>query len=199
MKNQIALKRKIVCFGDSITYGALVRGYSWVDLISKMNHNLIMINAGRKGRKTSDKEELLPILDKNSDANYFLLFLGVNDLKNGNDTLVQTCVDNMKWMIEQIKEKAPHARIVLLAPSQINTKIMSELNIIKKYNENTSRSLVLLAKKYKELASNEHIGFIDLLKTVSPENYVDGLHPNKKGQFQIARAVWKELNKMFGK
>ena len=197
MKNQPALKGKIICFGDSITYGAFVRGYSWVDLISKMNPNFIMVNAGRKGRKTSDKVELLPILDKNLDADYFLLFLGVNDLKDGNDSLVQSCVNNMKWMIDQIKEKAPHAKIVLLAPPQINPKIMSEVNIKKKYNENTFRSLMLLAKEYKELALYEHINFISLLNVVSSENYVDGLHPNKKGQFQIAETVWKRLKKIF--
>ncbi len=191
------IKGKMLCFGDSITYGAFVRGYAWDDLLNKESDSVFVVNAGRKGRKTSDRKELVPVLKENTDANYVLFFLGVNDLKNGNDSMVNSCVENMEWMIKQVKAEIPGAKIVLMAPTGINLHKMSEINVKKLYNENTKKSLKEMAAKYKELAEQESIGYINLLNTVSPGNYVDGLHPDKKGQRQIAGKVWSELNKLY--
>jgi len=196
----MAFKEKIhgqvVCYGDSITYGAKVDGHSWVGFLSKEHKGLEFINAGRSGRKTSDKEELLPLLKKYPNADYFLIFLGVNDLKDGTDSMVESCIINLKWMIGKIREAAPRAQIVILSPSDINLKTMAEINVQKKYNEKTKESLSQLEKKYKELAKEEHLGFISLLHTVSKPNYADGLHPDIKGQKQIANAIWIGLNKL---
>ena len=168
----------VVCFGDSITYGAKVNQHSWVYFLTQKHKDVDFINAGRSGRKTSDKEELIPVLKKYSDADYFLIFLGVNDLKNGNDSMVNRCVENIQWMINEIQQANNKTKIVILAPTDINLKTMNEINVKKKYNENTKASLVKLEKKYSELAKQDSLGFISLLKTVSPPNYVDGLHPD---------------------
>ena len=191
------IKGKVVCFGDSITHGAKVNGHSWVYLLSKEHKNIDFINEGRNGRKTSDKEELLPVLKKYPDADYFLIFLGVNDLKDGNDSLVNVCIENMKWMISKIRETNSKTKIVILSPTEINLKTMAALNVKKKYNNNTRISLMKLEKKYKELAKEESVDFISLLKSVSPQNYADGLHPNKKGQQEVANSVWNGLTKLF--
>ena len=189
---------EVVCFGDSITHGAHVNGQSWVYFLSK-NHtkNVTFINAGRNGRKTSDKKELLPVLKKYPHADYFLIFLGVNDLKDGTSKMVDQCITNMQWMINKIHESDKNTRIVILAPTDINLKTMSRLNVRKKYNKNTKRSLVELKNKYKKLAAKDHVKFLSLLHVVSKTNYVDGLHPDIKGQKQIARAVWKGMNRLF--
>ena len=137
------VRGKIVCFGDSITYGAQVNRHSWVYYLTKEHKGSYFINAGRNGRKTSDKEELLPVLNKYYGADYFLIFLGVNDLKNGNENMVNNCVNNVDWMIEKIKQKNEQIKIVILSPCNINLKTMSKLNIQKKYNSNTKESLFL--------------------------------------------------------
>lgn len=188
---------KVVCFGDSITYGALVDQHSWVWYLSNDHTDINFINAGRSGRKTSDTSELLPVLKQHSDADYYLIFLGVNDLKDGNDSMVNNCIVNMKWMINEIRKSDRNAKIVILSPADINLETMNDINVKKKYNANTQHSLKELEKKYKELSKEEHTGFISLLHTVSKSNYVDGLHPNLNGQQQIATAVWKGLKKLY--
>lgn len=188
---------QIVCFGDSITYGAKVDGNSWVWILQQKDYpGVTFINEGRSGRKTADKEELIPVLKKHPNAAYYLIFLGVNDLKNGDDSMVNSCIDNMKWMIHQIRKTDPGCKIVILSPTEINISIMTALNKKKMYNENTKKSLVELESRYKQLAGEEHTGFISLLNVVSKPNYADGLHPNVAGQRQIVEAVWKGLNKM---
>jgi acyl-CoA thioesterase I len=197
MKTNNNIKGEVVCFGDSITHGAHVDGHSWVYFLSKEYKGIDFINEGRNGRKTSDKSELLPVLKKYPHADYFLIFLGVNDLKNGNDSLVNVCISNMKWMVNKIRESDNSTKIVILAPSDINLKTMSEINVKKKYNENTRKSLIELETKYKELSKEDSTGFISLLHIVSPPNYVDGLHPNIAGQKEIANAVWKGMNILY--
>jgi len=189
------MDKQVVCFGDSITHGAEVDGQSWVWFLSKEHSDIDFVNAGRNGRKTADKQELIPVLKEYPNADCYMIFLGVNDLKNGNDSMVNNCVANMKWMIGAIRKVNSEAKIVLLAPSDINLETMNDINRNKKYNENTKQSLYKLEKKYKELSDKEHTGFISLLHVVSKANYADGLHPNIDGQKEIANAVWKGLKK----
>lgn len=190
------MDKQVVCFGDSITHGAEVDGQSWVWFLSKEHPDIDFVNAGRNGRKIADKQELIPVLHEYPHADCYMIFLGVNDLKNGNDSMVNNCVANMKWMINAIRKVNDEAKIVLLAPSDINLETMNDINRNKKYNENTKRSLYKLEKKYKELSDKEHTGFISLLHVVSKANYADGLHPNIDGQKEIANAVWKGLKKL---
>ncbi len=186
----------VVCFGDSITRGAKVDGHSWVYFLSKEHPEVNFVNEGRNGRKTSDRVSILPVLRKYPHAEMFLIFLGVNDLKDGNDGMVNSCVENMRWMIRQVRENDGRTKIVILSPTQIDLRRMSPLNVKKLYNSNTERSLISLEKRYRGLAREDSAGFISLLRAVSPGNYVDGLHPDEAGQQQIARAVWKGLVKL---
>lgn len=189
--------KQVVCFGDSITYGARVDGHSWVWYLSQQHSDVAdFVNAGRSGRKTSDEKELLPVLEKYPSADYYFIFLGVNDLKDGTDSMVNSCVENMKWMIDAIRKVNDKAQVILLAPTDINLKTMDEVNVKKKYNENTKQSLYKLEKRYKELSKQEHTGFISLLHAVSKPNYADGLHPNEDGQQEIAKTVWKKFKKI---
>lgn len=185
-----------MCFGDSITYGASVEGNGWVDQLYRKSNEIVTLNEGRKGRKTSDKEELLPCLIKHKDVNYIMFFLGVNDLKDGNDSLVNSCTENMKWMIRQVRELLPTTEIVLIAPCSINLESMSELNKSKLYNENTKKSLEKLESAYKKLAEEESVDFISLLNVVSKENFADGLHPNIDGHKEIAERIWIYLKEI---
>jgi acyl-CoA thioesterase I len=191
------IKGKVLCFGDSITHGAGSEENGWVEQINKKSDSVTFINAGRNGRKTSDKKQLLPILKKYQDIDYVLFLLGVNDLKDGNDSMVETCVNNMQWMIDRVREKNKNIKIVIMAPCSLSFEKMSELNKKKKYNTNTEKSLIKLGAKYKELAAKNSAWFIDLFNTVSLKNFLDGVHPNTKGYKQISDVVWKRLNEIF--
>src|SRR5699024_4921220 len=188
---------KVICFGDSITNGAQVDGRSWVYYLSQRYPKISFVEAGQNGRKTSDKKEILPVLKKHPKADYFLIFLGVNDLKDGMPAMVDRCVKNMRRMIDEVKKSNPETNNIILATTDINLKTMALINVRKKYNKNTKQSLVQLKKEYRQLAKKESVQFWSLLDAVSPLNYVDGLHPDTTGQKQIARAVWQGLNQLY--
>ncbi len=184
---------KVLCFGDSITHA---KGYGWVEILGEQHSVVTTVNAGRSGRKTSDREELGPPLAANTDSDWILFFLGVNDLKDGTPEMVRKCVDNMGWMISQALQKAPKARVVVMAPVDINLETMNQINVDKKYNKNTRDSLYLMEKEYAELAKRTGVEFISLLHAVTPEHFHDGLHPDRRGQQEIADAVWLGMNKL---
>ncbi|MGK9476196.1 SGNH/GDSL hydrolase family protein [Melioribacter sp. OK-6-Me] len=189
-------KIKIVCFGDSITRGAGVEGKEWVEKLSARFDKITFVNAGRNGRKTSDLNELQPVIDNNRDANYFIILLGVNDLKNGNDSLVALCVQNLDSMVTKIKSEIPAARVIIASPCNINLETMNETNRKKLYNDATQTSLIKLNEEYKKLAERRGTEFIQLYGKVSPENFLDGLHPNEKGHEEIANAIAEYISTM---
>ena len=167
-----------------------------MEMLGESHSSLVTVNAGRSGRKTSDRNELAQPLSANSDSDWVLFFLGVNDLKDGTPEMVRNCLENMEWMISQAKEKAPRARIVLMAPVDINLKQMSEVNVGKKYNKNTRDSLHLMEEEYASLARRAGVEFISLLHAVTPEHFHDGLHPDRRGQQEIAEAVWLGMERL---
>ena len=193
-------KKQIVCFGDSITYGATVDGHSWVWYLQQQKQSSFeYINAGRSGRKTADQKELPPVLDKYPHASMYVFFLGVNDLKDGSDSMVNASIANMAWMIDQVHQKAPGADVLLLAPADINTQEMSEVNKKKLYNENTRASLKKLAVGYKKLAAEKGAAYLSLLKVVPKHAYSDGLHPNAEGQKALFEAIDKKIDHYYAK
>ena len=147
---------KVLCFGDSITHAG---GYGWVEMLGEQHDYLVTVNAGRSGRKTSDRDELDPSLAANNDSDWVLFFLGVNDLKDGTPEMVGKCVENMEWMIRRVRQKAPGARIVLMAPVDISLEGMNQINTDKKYNQNTRDSLYLMEEEYAELAERTEWSF----------------------------------------
>jgi len=194
-----SLQGKFLCIGDSITYGTYIDGVytgdrSWVQYLAAKSDRISTINGGRSGRDTVSKAEIIPILNKHLDASYVLFFLGVNDLNNASDELLNACITNMKWMIDQTRSIIPNARIVLMAPASINPKTVTDFFRKGGYNEKTQEYLIRLASMYQELARGENLTFIDLTQTVSPSNFTDGIHPSLAGQQQIADKIWRELN-----
>ena len=82
---------RILCFGDSNTYGYDPRGFfgdrygaedRWVDLLAKQTGHEI-INAGANGREIPRNPYALRLLTEHAPVDIFLVMLGTNDLLQG--------------------------------------------------------------------------------------------------------------------
>ena len=187
----------ILCFGDSITQGTYIdgkwnKGNSWVNMLEERSGGALKcINAGRSGRKTSDKKELLPILQKNKDVDRVIFYLGVNDLRISTYEVLKNCTINMKWMVaETRKAYGDDIKIVIIGLPGLSIGHVSQRFYKMGYNEEEQEMLDQLRVHYKKYASNSKCQFLDLWGVVSPQNYSDGLHPNLVGQAQTADAIW---------
>ena len=184
---------RIICFGDSIT----ANEDGWVKMVND-NPKYETINCGKNGRRAIGcVNELAPYLEKYKQADQLIIFLGVNDLPARDprpaDEKVALCVAGIEEAIDHALTKFNASDILLIAPCGVNPEMMNETNLKKGYDI-TQPILEQLEMAYKALAIKKNIQFVSILKVVSKQNYVDGLHPNMEGNTEIASAVLKYLN-----
>lgn len=192
---------QILCFGDSITKGTFinnkfVQNNSWVNILQKLGGAKIqVINEGRIGRKTSDKEEILKALKQKRNVDHVILFLGINDLCMAREGILKNCITNTDWMVKRSRESHKDAKITILSSPGLSIANVTERWYKSGYNEKEQDMLNKLRQKYREYAEMNKCNFLDIWGVVSEKNYSDGLHPNLKGQQQIAEVVWDSLIK----
>lgn len=190
---------KILCFGDSITQaewpGKIAPDERWVTQLGKKSADIVAVNSGKNGRKTSAIDDLDKALAANGDAAMVLLFLGVNDMAHETVGVVEKATVNLGKMVDLTRTKLPKAEIVILAPTDVNVDKLSPFFKSEGMGPDTAQFMRALAKAYESLAKKKGTRFINLYRAVSPELLEDGVHPNGKGQIQIADAVWKGLTR----
>lgn len=109
---------KILCFGDSNTYGYDPRSWfgdsypaCWVDLLAE-KLGCTVVNAGENGRTIPTSANQLERLLERHSADFLIIMLGTNDLLQGNAPVA--VAERMARFLEQICfEKS---RILLIAP-----------------------------------------------------------------------------------
>ena len=188
----------ILCFGDSITRGTYIEGKwtpgnSWVNMLEARSEGALKcINAGRGGRKTHDKNELLSWIESYPKVDRVILYLGVNDLVKSTDEVMHQCVKNTRWMVtESHKAYGEKVQVLLIGSPGLSLEIMPDRIKNGGYNAAEQAKLDKLRTLLAAYAASEkNCEFLDLWGVVSPQNYSDGLHPNLAGQSQTADAIW---------
>ena len=106
---------KVICFGDSNTYGYDPRSWlndrydaqhRWVDIIAKQT-GWDVCNSGENGREIPSS---IPIIPKDTD--YFIVMLGTNDLLQGRSA-EETAERMKKWILDL---PLPKDNVFLIAP-----------------------------------------------------------------------------------
>ena len=118
---------KILCFGDSNTYGYDPRSYlgdqypaehRWVDLLAE-KLGCEAVNAGQNGREipvwTGALQNFERLLASQEPVDLLLVMLGVNDLLQGNSVAAVT--QRMEFFLEKIPLEP--SKILLIAPPRI--------------------------------------------------------------------------------
>jgi len=174
---------KIICFGDSNTYGYDPRSYvgdrygeesRWVDLLAKLTGHET-VNRGMNGR----------CIPKSGidfgDADLALIMLGSNDLLQGAD--VETVTARMEAFLSQLDLR----RVALLAPPA-----MQEGEWV--WKTALIRDSKALAASYRALARQLGVWFIDT-SAWNIEVTFDGVHFTEKGHRVFAAKLAEELEK----
>lgn len=193
---------KIMCIGDSLTFGyPFGRKYSWVHIIAEKN-NFEMLNFGVNGQSSFE------ILNRVKSEGYFKE-RGSNFgspenvnraviLCGSNDFVFEICgVDDTVLNIEKIvtlcKEEGiePVVGIPMLCnPKQASTSWFDGTDYHK-----VNASLKELEGKLVQFCKASDIKFINLQEKYKQcEKFVDGLHPTKEGYEFMANVIEEELN-----
>lgn len=165
-------KLKIVCLGDSITYGfPFGPAYSWVDMLSR-NIEGEVINRGINGNTTTEMLERFDRHVLKNNPTHVIIMGGINDvlLRESYDRIVW----NLRAMIEKAREN--HIQVILGIPTVVD------------YPE-FERMIERIRVWMKDYARQNNIEIIDFAQAFYESNgcistellLADGGHPTEKG------------------
>ena len=185
---------KILCFGDSNTYGYDPRSFfgsqysaqhRWVDLLAQ-KLNCTAVNAGENGREVPRREEELMrfnlMLANEKPVDLLIIMLGGNDLLQGNS--VEVVVKRMEAFLEHID--LDNSKILLIGPPPMQrgewvpTQTLIDVSVI-------------LNHESKALSQRLGIGFADAGKWNIPLTF-DGVHFTEEGHIAFAEGLTNYLN-----
>ena len=184
---------KILCFGDSNTYGYDPRSYfggqypaqhRWVDLLAQ-KLGCKAVNAGENGREIPRREGELQrfdlMLSNQKPLNLLLVMLGGNDLLQGNS--VQAVAQRMEAFLTRIPlEKS---QIVLIGPPRIKPGAWIT-------DDRLLEDCVRLNAVYRMVAEKLGVRFVDATGWDIDVTY-DGVHYSEKGHQTFAENLYLAL------
>ena len=186
---------KILCFGDSNTYGYDPRSYfggqypaqhRWVDLLAQ-KLGCKAVNAGENGREIPRREGELQrfdlMLSNQKPLNLLLVMLGGNDLLQGNS--VQAVAQRMEAFLTRIPlEKS---QIVLIGPPRIKPGAWIT-------DDRLLEDCVRLNAVYRMVAEKLGVRFVDATGWDIDVTY-DGVHYSEKGHQTFAEQLFLSLSR----
>ena len=180
---------RILCFGDSNTYGYDPRGFfgdrydagdRWGDLLANQT-GLECINAGANGREIPRSLYALRLLTEHMPVDIFLVMLGTNDLLQG--ASAKEAAIRMEAFLNPL---LPHCKqILLIAPPPMKRGSWVPTDAL-------VAESIHLAEEYKFLAEKLNIPFIDT-RHWNIELTFDGVHFTEAGHHTFAENLRKEL------
>ena len=178
---------RILCFGDSNTYGYDPRGFfgdrygagdRWVDLLEKLTGHEC-INAGTNGREIPSNPYALRLLTERATVDVFLVMLGTNDLLQG--ASAKEAADRMEVFLNSL---LPHCKqILLIAPPPMKRGAWVPTDAL-------SAESIHLAEEYKLLAKRLNIPVVDT-RHWNIELSFDGVHFTEEGHHAFADHLTK--------
>jgi len=186
---------KILCFGDSNTYGYDPRSYfggrypaqfRWVNLLAQ-ELSCQAVNAGENGREIPEREEELLhfdlMLTNQKPVDLLIIMLGSNDLLQGNS--VEVVAKRMERFLKHIN--LDKSKILLIGPPPM------ELGEWISAQEQIDASAAL-RHEYEALSEWIGVGFADAGEWNIPLSF-DGVHFTVEGHKSFAEGLTNYLNK----
>ena len=186
---------KILCFGDSNTYGYDPRSYfggqypaqhRWVDLLAQ-KLGCKAVNAGENGREIPRREGELKrfdlMLSNQKPLDLLLVMLGGNDLLQSNS--VEVVTQRMEAFLARIPlEKS---QIVLIGPPRMKPGAWIT-------DDRLLEDCVRLNAAYRTVAEKLGVRFVDATGWDIDVTY-DGVHYSEKGHQTFAEQLFLSLSR----
>lgn len=203
--------KKILCFGDSNTYGYIPnngarydKNTRWTGVLSLLSHgkfeiiedgcnNRTAFAANSAGKIFTGYEILPELLTDDFDA--VVLAIGINDTQFLYNLSSIEIASGVEKLINIVKVKSPQAKIILVAPSILTEDVLNGnfACLFDRTSIEKSRQLPLL---YQKIAEKQNIEFLDL-NSVAKTSSLDGLHYAPEQHLKIAQVIFTILSELF--
>lgn len=201
--------KKVLCFGDSNTYGFVPgkctrydKNTRWTGILQSLCRNeLEVIEAGCNNRTAfidnpaGIEQTGYKILPKYLKAEYFdiiILAIGVNDLQLFFRPTLEEFEQGIEKLVQITKELSPKSKIILTCPAKLNLDGINNGIFSFQFDEISVEKSYHLPQIYKKLAEKHACKLVDLneIVKVSP---LDGLHFSAESHKTIAENLYKNL------
>lgn len=176
---------KILCFGDSNTYGYDPRSFfgdryedRWPDLLE--GHTVI--NEGANGRIIPRNPYALRLLKEHGPVDIFLVMLGTNDLLQG--ASAEQAAERMEHFLASLLPHCPNILLVSPPPMKRGAWVPTDALVAESAR---------LSDAYKAVAEKLDITFIDTRRW-NIELAFDGVHLTEEGHRSFAKNFQKALD-----
>lgn len=199
--------KKVLCFGDSNTFGFIPesgkrydKNTRWSGILTQLAaEKFEIIEAGCNNRTAfSDNPagfeqtgyKVLPTLLK-KDLDCVILAIGVNDLQFFYNPTLEEIENGMRRLVDIVREQCPKAEIILVSPARLTDNIFNGY-FRAMFDKISIEKSLHLSEIYESIAKEKNCRFADWDKivTVSPK---DGLHLEPDAHKKIAEAMFESL------
>ena len=209
---------KIVCYGDSNTWGhnplnakRFNENERWPKILQNMLGNEYeIIEEGLCGRTASFIDDVKPfryglgmlegVIETHMPADLIILMLGTNDLKtnfspnavaisNGIRKMVQEIRDIYRWSKYDYEPK-----ILIVSPIYLGENIDQIDRSFEQFGKSGLQLSKRLAKYYKQVADNFDCDFLDASNYAKASD-IDAIHMDAQNHEKLAKAIYEYLMK----
>ena len=201
--------KRILCFGDSNTYGYIPSGNGrynedirWTGLLQKkLISKAVIVEEGLCGRTTVFQDQLragrrgietLPILlESHFPLDLVIVMLGTNDCKTVYGASAEVIGKGAEQIIRQIRLSSPQTQILLISPIWLGEDVWKP-----EYDPEFSPESIQVSKRLKEvyqkIAEKYECLFL-AASDVAGASDTDQEHLDEKGHEELANAIYETI------
>lgn len=211
--------KRIVCFGDSNTWGFDARtetrfpeGVRWTSVLAeKLGDEFQVVEEGLSGRTSVMDDPLFeglngfkyihPCLMSHIPFELVIIMLGTNDTKERFNLTAYNIAQGITRLALKAKTIAkensgPYAKVLVVAPPPIGAEYINT-HVGHSMGKGCDIKSEKFPKHLKELLENHDIEFLDT-KGIVPMNKIDYMHLDEEGHRILAELIYKKVLEIFG-
>lgn len=205
-------KIRVLCYGDSNTYGYIPgrggrydRHTRWPGRLQELlGSEYQVIEEGLCGRTTAFDDRTEPgrsgldrirdAVEQNQPLDLLMIMLGSNDCKMQFRASAQEIAEGLERLLERAGDgRTRRFRVLLIAPAALSDRVIHG-GFGAEFDQRSEEVSKELAGEYEMLAKKYGCEFLDASK-VTKVSDIDGLHLDAQGHRRLAEAIEKHLRK----
>lgn len=205
--------KKILCYGDSNTYGYLPRDRRF-DSNSRWSGRLQLLlgndyqvaEEGLNGRTTSFRDEFFPercgideiekFVKLYGPLDLLIIMLGTNDCKSQFHLTADMICGGMEKVLDVARDAGPeNMKILLIAPTPLREIVLSDEDLWFKFDHDSIHASEGISKEYRTLAQKLNCSFLDAGQ-ITKAGDADGVHLDAAGHEALAQAVAEKVHQI---
>ena len=201
--------KKILCYGDSNTFGYIPKTQKRYDINSRWSgilkthfaNTFEIIEDGvcdrnafvshKNGTLLSSQKYFPALMTKFDTIEYSILAVGTNDLQTQYDIDLETIEKGLEFLVKTASEKSKN--IIVLSPVALTEKVKQGY-FSYQFDDSSIAKVEKVLNIYKNHASILKYQYLDVNKITAPSDY-DGLHYDRDAHQKIANALINIIEK----